>query len=200
MSTTQTSREIARAGVTIATVLFGDDDPAAALAKSSAWPQVVDRLGQALDALPAGQRDSAAREIRGAAVNLLGLRLGDVLFVAWRAHRALVAAARATVQNAGATELVQLATHRITSAHHPYVDVVVNEVKLATLHFDLSLVFDIDSLLATVRQGRLVALASGRCVAAASLACEGLELASRQSVFDPLATLEIGDGLLLAVE
>ena len=83
--------------------------------------------------------------------------------------------------------MVQLATHRITTAHRPYVDVVIDDKKIATVHFDLSLVLDVDTLLGTVRRGRLVALASGRCTVTASLGCEGIDLVSRQTVIDPAA-------------
>ncbi len=199
MSGTQTGapRAATHADVTAATVLLGDGDPAASIATAAAWPSLLDRLAEGLAAVPATQRESAAAELRGAVVNLLGLRLGDVLVAAWRAHHALVTAARATIDNPLATELVQLATHRITSSHRPYVDITVNGAKLVTLHFELSLVFDVDSLLATVRRGRLVALGGGRCMVTGSLACEGMDLASRHAVLDPVIMVKIGDGIPL---
>jgi hypothetical protein len=199
VSVTQTSQPpaSARAALTAATVLFGEADAAATLGTASAWPALVDRLAQGLASVPAGPRESAAAELGGAVANLLGLRLGDALVAAWRAHQALVTAARATIDKPLATELVQLATHRISTSHRPYIDITVNGATLATLHFELNLVFDIDSLLATVRRGRLVALGSGRCMVTGSLACEGMDLASRHAVLDPAVMVEIGDGIPL---
>jgi len=183
--------------VTVSTVLFGDGSPHQGLAAAPGWPVVRDRLGQALAGIPAPQRELALRELSGAVTSLLGLRMGDVLVAAWRAHRALLAAGRATIENPAATEMVQLAAHRITTAHHPYVDVVINDKKITTLHFDLSLFLDVDALLGTVRRGRLVALSSGRCTVTASLACEGIDLVSRQTVIDPAASVSLGDGVAL---
>jgi hypothetical protein len=180
-------------------VLFGEADAAATLGAASAWPALMDRLSQGLASVPAGPRESAAAELRGAVANLLGLRLGDALVAAWRAHQALVTAARATIDNPLATELVQLATHRVSTSHRPYIDITVNGAKLATLHFELNLVFEVDSVLATVRRGRLVALGSGRCMVTGSLACEGMDLASRHAVLDPAVMVEIGDGIPLLV-
>jgi hypothetical protein len=183
--------------VTVSTVLFGDASPQQALAAASGWPGVRDRLGQALAGIPAAQREVVIRELGGAVASLLGLRVGDVLVAAWRAHRSLLAAGRATLQNPAATEMVQLGSHRITTAHRPYVDVVIDDRKIATLHFDLSLVLDVDTLLATVRRGRLVALASGRCAVTASLGCEGVDLVSRTTVVDPAASVTLRDGVPL---
>ena len=188
---------VAATAVTLSTVLFGGASPQQGLAAAPGWPVVRDRLGQALAAVPAPQRELALRELGGAVTSLLGLRMGDVLLAAWRAHRALLAAGRATIENPAATEMVQLASHRITTAHRPYVDVVINDKKITTLHFDMSLVLDVDTLLATVRRGRLVALASGRCTVTASLACEGIDLVSRQAVIDPAASVTLGDGIPL---
>ncbi len=184
-------------GVTVSTVLFGDSSPLPALATASGWPTVRDRLGQALAGVPTAQRELASRELGGAVASLLGLRLGDVLIAGWRAHRALLAAGRATMENPAATETVQLAAHRISTSHHPYVDVIIDDRKIATLHFELSLVLEVDTLPGTVRRGRLVALASGRCIVTASLSCEGVDLVSRQTVIDPAASVSLGDGVPL---
>ena len=184
MSTTQTSREIARAGVTIATVLFGDATipprPWRSRPRGLRWSTAP---GQALDAPACGQRDSAAREIRGAAVNLLGLRLGDVLFVAWR--RASGAGRGGSSDGAESRARRNWSSSRPTASPPPTTPTWTSSstrCKLATLHFDLSLVFDIDSLLATVRAGPVGRAGQRAMCAAASLACEGPELASRQSV------------------
>ncbi len=183
--------------VTVSTVLFGGASPIQTLATVAGWPAVRERLGKALASVPAAQRELASRELGSAVGSLLGLRLGDVLVTAWRAHRALLAAGRATFENPAATEMVQLASHRITTAHRPYVDVIIDDRRIATLHFDLSLGLDVDTLLGTVRRGRLVALSSGRCAVTASLGCEGVDLVSGQTVIDPAASVTLGDGIAL---
>jgi hypothetical protein len=183
--------------VTVSAVLFGDREPATALAAAPGWRQVVDGLAGGLAAVSAGGRLAVERELAAALAGLLGLDLGDVLVGAWRKHRALVAAAEATRESPAATELVQLATHRVTTTHRPYVTVAVDGATVATVHFDLSLTLDVDGLLGQVRQGRLVALEGGRCTVAASLGCGGHEFVTRRAVLDPAITVRIGEGIAL---
>jgi hypothetical protein len=182
---------------TVRAVLFGDADPAGAIGASPGWAGVMNGLGAALGQVSTNGRSTVEREMTGALSTLLGLDLGEVIIAGWRSHRALVAAAQATQDNPSATEVVQLATHQIATGHRPYVDVIVNGVKLATVHFDLSLSLDIDAVLATVRGGRLVAIQSGRCTVTATLSCEGHQLASRKAKLDPVATVRLGQGLAL---
>lgn len=180
--------------VTVRAVLFPDPDPAAVTA-TQAWHDV---LAGALDRVPASARPIVRRDLPSAVSGLLGLDLGLVLVSAWRQHRALLAAARTTQANPGAVEVVPLATHRITTAHRPYVEVVVNEATVVTLHLELSLSLDIDGVAATVRSGRLVAVQGGRCTVSVALGVEGQEVASRQGVIiDPAVTVSIGQGIAL---
>jgi hypothetical protein len=183
--------------VTARVVLFGTEEPDAALAKSGGWGGVTGRLAGVLGRLSPGGRAVVERELSAAVTGLLNLSLGKLLIAGLRRHPALAAAARATATNPAATEVVQLATHRITSAHQPHVDVVVNGVRMATLNFELDVTFDVDSVVATVREARLVALHSGRCTVRVSLACEGYQIASRDALLDPALTANLGEGIAL---
>jgi hypothetical protein len=123
--------------------------------------------------------------------------LGDLLVGGWRRHRALVAAAHATAHAPDASELVELATHRIAATHEPSVDVNVNGATLATVRFSLGLAIDVDGMVGTVRQARLVDLRIGRCTAEAALQCAGAALASGKSELDPSFVVGLGTGLAL---
>jgi hypothetical protein len=186
--------------VTVRAVLFGDTDPAAALDRTPGWRSVLDGLAGVLGPVSEAGRRLVDRELAGALGGLLSLDLGPVLVGGWRRHRALVAAAHATRDHPAATEVVQLAPHQITTAHHPSVDLVVNGMKLATVEFDLGLTLDLDGLNATVRRATLVSVQGGRCTVTASLACAGAVLASRQIVIDPAVTVSLGDGIPLLAE
>jgi hypothetical protein len=185
--------------VTVSTVMFGEHDPGPALAVSPGWSAAVRGVSAGLAAVSPAGRQQVERELAAAGAALLGLDLRDVLLAAWRKHRALYAAAQST-KDSPATEVVQLATHRVTTTHRPSVDVSVNGVRLATVHFELSLVLDVDGLSATVRGGRLVALGGGRCTVTAVLGCGGQSLVSRQAVLDPSVTVPLGEGIALMGE
>ena len=145
-------------------LLFGpeSDSPAAVAHQiASADPG---NLGRALEGLPRATREAAVREVAAATAGLLNVNLIDVLVAGWREHHDLTSAARRTLATPDSTELIQLATHRVTEAQQPYVSVLVDGHRVATLNLDLSVVFDVSALLAGIRAGRLVALTPGTVI------------------------------------
>jgi hypothetical protein len=186
--------------VTVRAVLFGESDPGAAVTAAPAWGAVLSGLGGVLVTLsPPGQATLVA-EVSRAIGGLVNLDVVEVLVGGWRKHRALHAAAARTKPSPGGTEQVELASHRITTTHRPYLDINVNGAKVATVHFDLGLTLDVDVMVGTVHQARLVAVQGGRCTVTAGLGCEGVPLASRQVVLDPHLVLRLADGIPLLAE
>ena len=76
--------------------------------------------------------------------------------------------------------MVKLATHRISSVHRPYVELLVNGVHLANVNFELEIEFVVTALVVTVREGHVVSVRAGECDVVATLAAEGFRLASRR--------------------
>lgn len=114
--------------------------------------------------------------------HLLDIDLGSLVTDAWKKAGELRAAAERSL--ASGEELVALATHRITSRHHPRVDIVIDGATRATLTLDLSIVLDIAEAVAVVRGGKLVGLRSGDCQATATLAAGREQLAEHTAHFD----------------
>lgn len=123
-------------------------------------------------------------EIGTVANGLLDIDLGDALVSGWRKYTALTEAGHRTLRSAGAEEVVALATHRITATFRPSVDLLVNDLRVNSFEFELSVVFDLTGLAAVVRAGNLVALRGGECVVTGSLRLEGALLAERRRRLD----------------
>lgn len=138
-------------------------------------------LDRALKHLPQAARDAAAREITTAAAGLLNINLIDVLLAGWREYQDLTSAAHRTLAAPGSTELVQLASHKVRAAQQPTVAILVDGDRVATLHLRLSLVLDVNALLAQVREGRLVAILAGICDVTATLAIDRTVVACKQA-------------------
>ena len=151
----------------------------------------------ALDRLPQVTRDAAVREVRSAVTALLDVNLIGVLVSAWKTHHDLISAARRTLNVPGSTEVVPLADHQITSAVHPYVNVFVDGIQVATIHLDLSFLFDVKAVLAGIRDGHLVALRSGHCDVTATLAIEQTDVASKQISFQLPGVVPLNPGIRL---
>jgi hypothetical protein len=186
--------------VSVRAVLFGDAPPTDSVADTPGWRALIEQLGASLGPVSPAGRGAVERELGSALGGLLNLNLGDVLVGGWRRHRGLATAAQNTRANPGASELVQLATHRITTSHRPHVDVVVNGATLATVGFELALTLDVDGVLATVRDAHLVSLHGGRCTVAVRLTCGGHDLIARGITLDPVVTVDLAEPVALLPE
>jgi hypothetical protein len=167
--------------------LLGDAagaDTAEVLAHSLSEQGALHSAIQGLRGLSASALQAVNHEIATVADGLLNLDLGDVLISGWRKYTELTKAAERTRASPGSEEIVVLATHRVVSTHHPSVDLIVDDVKVHTFVFELTVVFDLNGVAAVLRQGDLVALRGGECVVTATLTLEGtpLELTRKGSL------------------
>jgi hypothetical protein len=179
-------------------LLFGPgEDAAGALAERMARAGADGNLGTDLEHLPEAARAAAVREVAGQAAGLLEVNLADVLVAGWREHHELAAAAQRTLAVPGSTELVSLATHQISTEQRPYVTVLVDGHRVATVELGLSLTLVVTALLAGISAGRLVALHTGRCDVTAALAIQGSDLLTRQAHFDLPGVFPLSPGIRL---
>jgi hypothetical protein len=136
------------------------------LVTSSGVLKLVPRAG------PAGPLVSGP--VAAALAKVLDQNLGDPILWAWRTHRDLKEAATATLAGTGPAEHVSLASHKISSVHHPEVDVTVDGQAPVTITFDLTLLFTLDALLLTVQRGLLVGLSPAGCSVTMTFGAHGI--------------------------
>ncbi|MER5639648.1 hypothetical protein ABT095_22150 [Kitasatospora sp. NPDC002227] len=127
---------------------------------------------------------SVERELATAVDGFLGEDLLDLAASGWQYASKLRAAAHLTRQDPGRTELVPMLTHKITSTQQPKVDLYVDDIRLGTLEVGLTVVFDVEGLLAVVRGGALVGAECARCTTTGTLTVEQITLAQRRAAFD----------------
>lgn len=125
-------------------------------------------------------RQAAEHQVGVVADGLLNLDLGDLVIAGWRMQAELADAAERTATNPGTSQVVKLATHRISSVHRPYVELLLNGQHLTNVNFELDIEFVVTALAVTVRDGHVVSLHAGDCDVSVALAAEGIRLASRQ--------------------
>jgi hypothetical protein len=184
--------------VKVVAFLFGDSqDSVSALAHTLEENGVVGTFEDALKPLSRAGYRAVSSRIAEVAHGLLGLDLGDILVDGWCKFADLVAAAKRTAAAADSTEIVELSTHTVTFAHHPRVDVLVNDTRVATVQLDLTVTFVVKGLCGTVSKGHLVALHSGSSNVVASLAAEGRQLAKREAHFELPLLVHLGEGIPL---
>jgi hypothetical protein len=140
---------------------------------------------------------AAEGEIASVARGLLDLDLGDLVLAGWRKYADLIAAAKRTLADPDTPEVMELASHRVTSTHHPSVDLLLDDVRVASVRFELTVEFLLKGLVTTMRAGRLVAVSGGSCDVTATLAAEGSQLAKREAHLQLPLVIRLGDGIPL---
>jgi hypothetical protein len=177
-------------------VLFGPD----ASAEDALEQQIGSdsgSIGRALHDVPRATRNAALRQAAVAAAGLLDVDLIDILTAGWRKYEELVAAARRTLAEPGSTEVVQLASHRVTGSQHPFVTVSVDGRDVATLNLGLSVVLNVHALLADISAGRLAAVHAGRCDITATLAIEEVDVVTREAHIELPGVVALQHGIRL---
>jgi len=192
--------DVLREPVTVRTFLLGEaggDDDAELISRALAGHGSVGAWGGVLAKLSASAQNAVSDEVAASAAGLLDLDLGDVLIAGWRKHRDLIDAAHETMAAPAESEVVPLLTHRVTSAHHPTVEVLVDGVCVHKVPIDLTLTFQVDAVVAVVRRGRLAELRSGTATATGELGVEGTQVVRRTHTLDLPGVARIGSGIPL---
>lgn len=175
--------------------LLGAHDPAV-LAGALHRADVAPAALAGTPRLPATAHRTLDERVGGVLHRLLEIDLGELVVEAWGEGGELaVAAARG--RRGRAVEEVTPADHRITSTHHPTVDVLAGGETVTTLRFDLVVSLRLRRLSALVGGGFLLAVPRGRLLARATLGLDGRELLAGSGRGPVAAVLRLGDGRLL---
>jgi len=154
-------------------------------------------LDRALQRLPEATRKAAVAEAAATAAGLLDVKLDGLLLAGWRIHRDLTGAARRTLAHPGATELVDLIRHQVTTDQQPSVAVLVDGRQVATIQLGLTVEFDISALVAGIKAGLLVAVHAGSCDVTAALAVQDTGVLTASAHLDLPGVLQVSPGIPL---
>jgi hypothetical protein len=181
------SVELTDPRLTAQTFLYGaaPQEALAAMRYALGQPHVIQSCGPAITRLTGEASRALNQELASITSDLLSsIDLGDVIIYAFRTHRRLVEAARATLRAPGSEEVVRLASQHVSSTHQPSVDLLVDNVRMHTLSFELTISFDIDVAVAVVRHRDLVALNCGKSLARGRMGVDGVDLIAREYPID----------------
>jgi hypothetical protein len=191
MSTTATTLPTVRA------LLFPGADSVTQVERQLEERSALGPAVRRLDGVPSGLVEVAAGKVGAVLAGLLDIEAFDLLAGGWRKHEALMTAARQTAESQGGEQIVELATHRITSTHRPKIDVEVDDARVGSIDVEIDVTFVLHAVRAVVAGGRLVALRSGLVDLEASLSCEGLPIASERRQVDLALEVGLGSGIPL---
>ena len=193
--------ETTQTGLTVRTFLLGSgsEDDTTKIRQLLSEHDVVSRCGGDLTRLTQQGREAADEQLASVTAGLLDLDLGDLLIYGWRTRERLVKAARQTRHIPGRHEVVQLGTHRITSAHNPTIELLIDGVKVHTFRFQLTVTFDIEVAALIIRDGLVTALKAGDGAVTCTLTLEmpggDVELVNQQRKINLHLIINIGHGI-----
>ncbi|GAA5152649.1 hypothetical protein GCM10023321_21720 [Pseudonocardia eucalypti] len=185
------------AGPTLATVLGSGDTGRAGTEVRGGMA----RAKTAEDNLDVGHGPPTFRlfeeHVADALVAQLNSPVADLVLDGWRKYRELIKAAEDSRNNPGSPAAVELATHEIGVTNRYPVDVYVNGNLVKTLAFELAVFLELHSVVAELRDGRLVAVRAGELRAGARLALDGVTLAEGTLPLAVAPLVPLGAGLEL---
>lgn len=170
-------------------------------------------LRHRLDALESGEKMSAlkqkiAREVSGIGwptafseiVNKIGdvldIRLTDILIAAWQKYREIRKYSDSTAYPPGETFLVPLAEHTVKSAHHPSIDILVDDHPVATVDLEIEIALTLKGALLKISDSRIKGITTGSCTGKGFIKCEGFLIMEKETEpFRLPGTIELGEGI-----
>ncbi|MEZ5935102.1 MAG: hypothetical protein R3F54_24865 [Alphaproteobacteria bacterium] len=111
----------------------------------------------------------------------LNIGIDQILLSAWTQHRDLVNDLERSRQLKGETLLVPLADHTIRSTHHPAVEVMVNDRRVAAFKFNANLMLRIQRAVLKVEAGEVVGVESGVWHGVGQLKCGPVTLVEHET-------------------
>ena len=161
-------------GLTVRTFLLGSgtEDDCAVLRHALSEHDVFSQCSGELARLVPEARQAADDTLASVTAGLLDIDLGDVLIDGWRTHGRLVKAAKQTMRVPGRQEVVQLGCHQFRWTKNPTIDLLLDETRVHTFCFQLTIVFEVDVASVVVQEGRLTALKAGDGSVTATLTLE----------------------------
>lgn len=116
----------------------------------------------------------------------LDVPIHQILKSAWAQHRDLLDDLEKSRQMRGETFLVPLANHTIRSTHHPAVEVLVNDRRVAAFKFNANLMMRIQGAVLKVEGGEVVGVESGAWQGVGQLKCGPVTLVEHETNEFPL--------------
>lgn len=111
----------------------------------------------------------------------LNVGIDQILLSAWTQHRDLVNDLEKSRQLKGETLLVPLADHTIRSTHHPAVEVMINDRRIAAFKFNANLMLRIQRAVLKVEAGEVLGVESGVWHGVGQLKCGPVTLVEHET-------------------
>jgi hypothetical protein len=120
------------------------------------------------------------RVVAGHLGQLLDIGIGDILVGAWNKSHALRQNLSKSAQAPGKETFLELAEHKVTSKHKPYVALLRNGQEVARLPFSVDVEITLQGAVLKILDGAIREIQTGQMKGKGSVKCGGALLVERQ--------------------
>jgi len=135
-------------------------------------------------------------EVKAEIETLLDIGIPDVVAGAWNTAGKLVEYLDQEKYPPNETVIVPLLKHSIQSSHHPYIEVLVDDMSMGKVHLDIVVEMVLEGFYLKIKAGKIKAIETGMCKAKGSIGIEGVTLMEEQ--MKPITlpgVISLGDGI-----
>ena len=141
--------------------------------KSENWQQFKDRLSKEIKGI---KWTGSKFEIIPRIAELLDIKIPTIFLSSWKKSDEIKKLLEESVSSPEDKFEVNLTEHSITSEHKPYIEVIIKNVPVYKIEFDLDLTFTIDGFILKIQNGKIHEIVSGTCKAKGTLSWEQIKL------------------------
>ena len=130
---------------------------------------------------------------------LLNIDLADILVRAWMKYQALKDYTDTGKHLPEETILLPLGEHTIVSEQRPYIEIFLNETRLTTIDFVISLSLVLKGIILKIQGGRITEILTGSYQGKGSISCENQVLfeGENKSMVLP-GSIKLGNGIAMS--
>jgi hypothetical protein len=140
--------------------------------------------------------DVAMREIVIKIVDLLDIPIPDILTKAWRKYVSLQEYLDKSEFSPDETFLIPLAEHMIESKHHPYIEILTNDVPIGKIEFEIDVSLKLKGIILKVKNRKIKEIQTGECEGRGSVKCENhIILEKKLGEISLPGSIDLGEGI-----
>ena len=128
--------------------------------------------------------------------DLLEISIPDILVAAWNKYEILLKYLDREKYPPNESFLVPLAEHCITSEHHPYVEILVNDQPVGKIGFDINVALTLEGIILKIQDGKIKEIFTGTCKGKGTISCDNIVILEKKTESVPLpGAIDLGQGI-----
>ena len=128
--------------------------------------------------------------------DLLEISIPDILVAAWNKYEILLKYLDREKYPPNESFLVPLAEHCITSEHHPYVEILVNDQPVGKIGFDINVALTLEGIILKIQDGKIKEIFTSTCKGKGTISCDHKVILEKKTESVPLpGAIDLGQGI-----